>query len=222
MIKLIKLDKPAVLIKHSNKWKAQLLKNLDAGIASTNYLLSRYSDPEIKHKIIEETAGKCAYCESKLLHIHHGDIEHIFPKSLDQSQRYEWNNLTLACEICNQNKSDKDPNLRNILNPYLDEPEKSIIFFGSFAKNVNIKGFCTIKYLELNRSDLISERNDRLLDIESIINKLTDERIPLDMRKAIYQDLITTETNYSKKYAAMVRSAIRCFDIGIPPEVKVL
>lgn len=220
MIKLTKLNKPAVLIKHANKWKARLLQNIKDGKKSTDYLLSRYSDPEIKQKIIEETSGKCAYCESTLLHIHHGDIEHIFPKSLDQSQRYEWNNLTLACEICNQNKSNKDPNLNHILNPYLEDPEKSIVFFGSFAKNINIKGLCTIEYLELNRSDLILERNDRFLDIESILNKLTDDRIPLDMRKAIYQDLITEEANSSKKYASMVRSAIRCFDIAIPFEVK--
>lgn len=220
MIKLTKLDKPAVLIKHANKWKARLLQNIKDGKTSTNYLLSRYSDPEIKQKIIEETDGKCAYCESKLLHIHHGDIEHIFPKSLDQSLRYEWNNLTLACEICNQNKSNKDPNLNYILNPYSDEPEKSIVFLGSLAKSVNTKGFCTVTYLGLNRPDLILERNDRLLDIDSILNKLTDDRIPLDMRKAIYHDLMTVEANNNKKYTSMVRAAIRCFDIAIPLEVK--
>ncbi|MEG8241503.1 HNH endonuclease [Acinetobacter baumannii] len=62
------------------------------------------------------------------MHIHHGDIEHIFPKALDQSKRYEWNNLTLSCEICNQNKSNHDPNLNHILNPYIDNPESSLIF----------------------------------------------------------------------------------------------
>lgn len=220
MIKLTKLNKPAVLIKHANKWKARLLQNIKDGKKSTDYLLSRYSDPEIKKKIIEETSGKCAYCESTLLHIHHGDIEHIFPKSLDQSQRYEWNNLTLACEICNQNKSNRDPFLHHILNPYLDDPEKSIVFFGSFANKVNIKGLCTINYLDLNRLDLLSERKDRYLDIESIVNQLTDDRIPIDIRKAIYQDLITVEAKNDKKYASMVRSAIRCFDIAIPLEVK--
>lgn len=90
MIKIIKKQKPAVLIKNASKWKSQLLDDIKAEKKSTKYLLTRYSHPEIKETLIEETHGKCAYCESKLLHIHHGDIEHIFPKALDQSKRYEW------------------------------------------------------------------------------------------------------------------------------------
>ena len=30
---------------------------------------------------IDETHGKCAYCESKIKHIDYGDIEHILPKN---------------------------------------------------------------------------------------------------------------------------------------------
>ncbi|MEO4175480.1 HNH endonuclease [Acinetobacter pittii] len=221
MIKLTKLDKPTIIIKHAKKWQTKLLENISKGKSSSTYLLTRYSDPEIKQKIIKETSGKCAYCESKLLHTQHGDIEHIYPKSLYQSKRYEWDNLTLACTICNQNKSNKDPNLNSILNPYIDEPEKSIIFAGAIAYHSDIKGSCTITYLDLNRTELIEERNERFKDIETILNKLNDIRLPLDIRQVIYQDLISIEAHNNKKYTSMVRSAIRCFDIAIPSEVKV-
>ncbi|MFW1752627.1 hypothetical protein ACG9Y0_18090, partial [Acinetobacter baumannii] len=68
MIKIIKKQKPAVLIKNASKWKSRLLDDIKAEKKSTKYLLTRYSHPEIKETLIEETHGKCAYCESKLLH----------------------------------------------------------------------------------------------------------------------------------------------------------
>lgn len=220
MIKIIKKQKPAVLIKNASKWKSQLLDDIKAEKKSTKYLLTRYNHPEIKETLIEETHGKCAYCESKLLHIHHGDIEHIFPKALDQSKRYEWNNLTLSCEICNQNKSNHDPNLNHILNPYIDNPESSLIFFGTFAHGMDNKGEATRFLLELNRTALVERRQERLDKIRLIVKELNNTGLPIVARKAIYQDLIENEASHESEYTSMVKLAIRCFDASIPTEVK--
>lgn len=220
MIKISKKQEPTVLIKNSSKWKKQLLANIKVGKKSTKYLLTRYSHPEIKETLVEETNGKCAYCESKLLHIHHGDIEHIFPKTLDQSQRYEWNNLTLSCEICNQNKSNHDPNLNHILNPYINDPEISLIFFGALAKGMDNKGESTRILLELNRTALVERRQERLDKISLIVKELNNTGLPIIARKAIYKDLIENEASDGNEYTSMVKLAIRCFDAGIPTEVK--
>lgn len=220
MINIKKLDEPAVLLKHANKWKFRLLKIINEKKVPTEYLLSRYSHPEIKKKLIEETNGKCAYCESKLLHIQHGDIEHIFPKSLDQSKRYEWNNLTLSCITCNQNKLDKDPNLNNILNPYTDSPEISMIFLGPLIKAADNKGESTRILLDLNRTYLIEKRQERLDKISLIIRDLNNYGLPLVARKAIYKDLIEIEASDSREYSAMVRQIIKCFEPSIPLDVK--
>lgn len=221
MISLNKLHEPTVLLKNASKWKSRLLKIISENKKPTNYLLSRYSDPEIKQKLIEETHGKCAYCESKLLHIHHGDIEHIFPKSLDQSKRYEWKNLTLACEICNQNKSDTDPNLKYILNPYNDNPENSLVYIGHLATGADSKGISTLRILELNRTTLIERRLERLDKINLIVNQLNNTSLPIKIRKAIYLDLINNEASSSSEYTAMVKSAIKCFEQAIHPDIKV-
>lgn len=220
MIRINKLNEPAILLKSAHKWKSRLLQIISEKKTPTDYLLSRYSHPEVKQRLIEETHGKCAYCESKILHIHHGDIEHIFPKSLDQSKRYEWKNLTLSCEICNQNKSNLDPNLNNILNPYTDTPESSLIFFGALAKGAYNKGESTRILLDLNRTALVERRQERLDKIGLIIKDLNNLGLPKPARQAIYKDLVENEASDEREYASMVKLAIKCFEASIPSEIK--
>lgn len=74
-----------------------------------------YSDPSVKGKLKTNFKGKCAYCESKILAVSRGDIEHFRPKGayhnkngqvLNSPGYYwlasEWENLLLACTLCNQ------------------------------------------------------------------------------------------------------------------------
>lgn len=71
-----------------------------------------YSDPKVKESLIELFKGKCAYCESKFLHVYSGDIEHFRPKgkieeASPQKPGYywlaaDWDNLYLSCRNCNQ------------------------------------------------------------------------------------------------------------------------
>ena len=55
----------------------------------------------------------CAFCESKVRHIAHGDVEHFRPKAgYEQGHRfnrngyfweaYRWENLYYSCQTCNQ------------------------------------------------------------------------------------------------------------------------
>jgi uncharacterized protein (TIGR02646 family) len=58
---------------------------------------------------------KCAFCESKVPHIAHGDVEHFRPKAGYRQDpddtlgrpgyywlAYEWSNLLFCCQLCNQ------------------------------------------------------------------------------------------------------------------------
>jgi uncharacterized protein (TIGR02646 family) len=112
MIFLKKGEEPQVLISNGPVWTQKLLQREAAGETPTRTEATHYRHPDIKAALVAETHNKCAYCESKLQHIHHGDVEHIFPKSRDPSRMLKWDNLTLACEVCNQNKSDRDPRVR--------------------------------------------------------------------------------------------------------------
>ena len=66
--------------------------------------------------MIKAQHGKCFLCESKITHISFGDVEHFRPKggsrqTTDEKAMkvpgyfwlaYAWQNLFLACQLCNQ------------------------------------------------------------------------------------------------------------------------
>jgi uncharacterized protein (TIGR02646 family) len=73
---------------------------------------SVYSDSKVKDILIELFKEKCAYCESKFLHVYSGDVEHFRPKGRiadapNPKPGYywlasNWDNLLLSCRNCNQ------------------------------------------------------------------------------------------------------------------------
>lgn len=76
--------------------------------------ISKYQDA--KGYLVQRIGDYCSYCEMQL------DsslaVEHIQPKSLHPEKECEWENLLLACSICNSTKGDADINDNNI-NDYL-------------------------------------------------------------------------------------------------------
>ena len=220
MIKLMKSIEPDILSRNSKKWTGAHLSNIASGVNSSDYLKTRYAHPEIKEQLIKETNGKCAYCESKLLHIHHGDVEHIYPKSLDESKRFLWENLTLSCEICNQNKTNLDPNLNSIQDPYSGNPEEVIIFCGSLVIGSGIKGMSTNTILALNRKQLVEQRQEKLEKILLIFNQICTKALPQAARQAIYNDMIKNETSSDKEYSSMVKNAIQHINNAVPNDIK--
>jgi uncharacterized protein (TIGR02646 family) len=74
-----------------------------------------YAAKSVKKALIKAQRGKCAFCEAKVLHIDHGDVEHFRPKGGVQNAAdeqmllpgyywlaYDWENLFFACAMCNQ------------------------------------------------------------------------------------------------------------------------
>lgn len=63
----------------------------------------------LKPQLRELFHDKCAFCESPVNAVSHGDIENFRPKSIYWWLTYEWNNLYFACQICNSTKRDIFP-----------------------------------------------------------------------------------------------------------------
>ena len=138
MIPLNKIPEPQILTNNKTKWTKEYLSALKKEIPMTNTIRNRYKRKEIKEALIKETSGKCAYCESKLLHISYGDIEHILPKSKYPELYVEWTNLTLSCELCNRNgKNDYYDKENPLLNPYIDNPYEHLLAYGPIMMNHN-------------------------------------------------------------------------------------
>lgn len=58
----------------------------------------------------KESNNKCAYCETPVATVAHGDVEHFRPKSVYWWLAYCYDNYSFSCQICNQiYKKDKFP-----------------------------------------------------------------------------------------------------------------
>jgi uncharacterized protein (TIGR02646 family) len=212
VIKLQKQPEPDILRIHGVQWLKTLEDKIAAGEKPTDSEKSRYRHPDIKSALKTETSGKCAYCESKLLHIAFGDVEHISPKSEKLAHTFQWENLTLACDVCNTYKS----NAPSLVDPYVDEPSEFFRFLGPMVYAIpgQAKGVTTVIQLRLNRPELVENRSKRLEAISSIIltiNQTADQSI----KAVLINDLMHNETADGVEYAAFVRSFIDAVGLNL-------
>jgi len=110
-----KVKVPDILIDETKKGKKETKKNTQFANDGEWEKLSHaaYSETDVKDALIELFKGKCAYCESRFLHVYSGDVEHFRPKgeieeaAPNKKPGYywlaaEWTNLLLSCRNCNQ------------------------------------------------------------------------------------------------------------------------
>lgn len=218
MIKLTKIEEPDILKENALKWTVEYLDCITNDIKPTSTIKYRYRDKSIKEQILKETHGKCVYCESKISHVCPGDIEHILPKNKDaRPDLYvKWDNLTLACEVCNRDyKKDYFNEQDPLINPYEDNPEEHLIAGGPFLYNMpgDRKGYITIKILGLNRTTLIERRKERIESISSLLEKWISEQNPYI--KSILKEQIIKEASSDSEYSFIIKSHLKSLGIVI-------
>lgn len=205
MIRLAKVSEPAILVDNSADWLEALTDKIASGKVILAVEKSRYRHRDIKSALIEETHGKCAYCETKFLHTDFGDIEHIVPKSLHIDKTFEWSNLTLACGKCNTSKGDEE----FIVNPYVDDPATYFNFIGPMICGISsdLKAINTERRLQLNRAELVERRSARLKAISDqliLIAQAQNDAI----RDTLERDLVLNEMQDHSEFSAFVRSFV--------------
>lgn len=209
MIRLSKLPKPQLLVDNEAEWTQTLLDYYTRGDTPPGSLAKKYREPDIKAVLVQETHDKCVYCEAKISHSQHGDVEHIKPKSKFREQTYSWENLTLVCAVCNGKKSDYYDLARPILNPYIDDPEQHFDTEGSlvFGLDSSISGKTTELKLDLNRNDLVLRRGERLKGLMSLVQRYESESDP--NKRAVLQDELKYECEKKKEYSFVVEKMLR-------------
>lgn len=216
MISLEKKEKPLILIDKEESWKQELMTFVRDNKPIPKSVSNKYSHPEIKSKLLEETNHKCAYCESKITAIDYGDIEHIEPKKKVPQKTFEWNNLTIACGKCNQNKGEYyNPHL-SLINPYIENPEEEFVFLGPYISPRTPRAEITVKQLKLDRVELYERRTSYIDMIQPLINLYLRTK-DLELKKLTFHDLL----NYTKsnmEYSAMMKSVLST--IKRPEEVN--
>ena len=205
MIRLNKLAKPLPLADNADNWTQQYLEHVHNDTRPPDSLKYKYRHTVVKDTIKLETCDKCAYCESKVTHAYPGDVEHILPRSKCPELVFAWENLTLACQACNNPKSDyHDPNAP-LINPYTDDPESHLTFYGPMCAHfaADSKGQLTRHTLRLNRSALVDRRMDRLRQIEPLADRYTEHQgTPLGQ---VLKEELRREAAPDKQYSAMVK-----------------
>jgi uncharacterized protein (TIGR02646 family) len=116
MIRVAKPDQaPRILLERGQRTTEANCSAFDGGQRAFAFDSSIYGHKSVKEALKEAQNDKCAFCESKVGHIAHGDVEHYRPKGgvrqnpsdpLDQPAyfwlAYIWENLFFACQLCNQ------------------------------------------------------------------------------------------------------------------------
>lgn len=205
MIKIDKVDEPEILKHNSQQWTRDYIDYKNGKPGFTKSTENKYRQVEIKSTLITETSGKCIYCESKILDISDGDIEHILPKSKRWDLCFEWNNLTLACRKCNRAKLDYyNPSLY-LINPYIDDPKMHFHFAGSLMIALTDRGKLTLEKVDLNRIDLLESRMrylERVEPITMLIGQQTGE-----LKEILFQDL-QTYIEKEKEFSGMMEEYV--------------
>ncbi|HZX15403.1 MAG TPA: HNH endonuclease [Pseudomonas sp.] len=197
MIKLKKSAIPDVLKDNAAKWTTAVLEKLKQSIELAKSEKNKYNHPSIKEALVKETNGKCAYCESKILHITYGDIEHITPKKIRPELWFDWDNLTLACDICNTKKSSKE----HILDPYENDPADRLLFIGPTiwpAPGDEISKY-TIEELALNREALTEKRQEKIEYLMLMLDVIAKTNHPqlVETLKSDFKSELTDEKEFS-------------------------
>ena len=210
MINLKKLDKPQILVDHAKEWTDEYLGYIARGEAVPDNVKYRYRHKDIKKQLIKETHGKCAYCESDVLHISPGDVEHILPKNKDAHPELyvEWDNLTFACEVCNREyKKDYNDDSDPLLNPYKDDVDSELVGLGPLIcpRSGSRKGQLTIDIIGLNRAELLERRLEAIDRLSGAVSQYCREKNKT--HKKILLDTIQEQFAEDKEFSFVLRSA---------------
>ena len=208
MIKLHKGAEPGILARNASRWTSTVIDSIDAGRSPTRSERNRYNHADIKQSLLAETHSKCAYCESKLRHVTYGDVEHVVPKSDDPRKWFDWHNLTIACDVCNTNKSKSPVDENSFIDPYDVDPEEHFWQLGSMicARPGCDAAALTERLMDLNRAELVERRSERIKSLMRLLDSVmrcTDPRL----RTLLWEEL-ALECRSHNEYAALARSIV--------------
>jgi uncharacterized protein (TIGR02646 family) len=119
LIRVVKPDSPPKILRDENSRGPRATRKLerayDQGERDFEFDSGIYAAKSVKNALIKAQHGKCCFCESRVLHVDYGDVEHFRPKGGFRQKEsdalskpgyywlaYDWSNLFLSCALCNQ------------------------------------------------------------------------------------------------------------------------
>ena len=198
MIGLNKVTEPQVLVDNGASWTAEYVKWCGNHVGPEP---RRYAHPDIRSALELETSSKCAYCEGRINDVAFTHIEHKLPKRKNPTLVCDWKNLTIACPRCNTRKSDYDEPECLLLDPYLDEVERLVVFLGPMALgHGGPRSRATVRVLGLNRPPLLHERKEAIERLDGLLDSVKNAAGHRNVVIALWLDIdeiISAEAEYA-------------------------
>lgn len=208
MIRLTKGAKPQVLTDNAAQWTRELLASIHNNDGTYGEVLKEYNKPAIKDALEAETHGKCMYCEGRIKALGYNHIEHIKPKDRTKFPEltFEWENLGVACNVCNLNKGEEFDVGLPYINPYIEDPADHFVASGAFVFHSpnGARGKLTEIKIQLNRKALLETRGDALLGLQRLVSDYHAERHPV-MKEAL-RDQIWRECGRDKQFSFVLKA----------------
>lgn len=128
-------DIPRSLLSEETHQRRQELINQKKYIRTEHYNKC-YRASDIKEKLKTIHHGKCIYCEQIIEHFH---VEHYRPKSIYYWLAFSWDNLLLACPVCNQKKLDNFPleGIQSLTPPFFTNKKDIARKFNNLSSELN-------------------------------------------------------------------------------------
>ncbi len=248
MIQIMKhsVPVPAILTCRGIVEKADLCSAFKTGKITFEFNSDIYGHSDVKSSLKIVQSGKCCFCEAKIDHISFGDVEHFRPKAgwVQEKEKinqpgyywlaYEWGNLFLSCQLCNQrHKKNFFPLADNtkralshehdisaespvFIKPDVENPEKFIEFREEipFPVEDNERGQQTICRLGLDREALNENRRSKLFPIRILYDLAKDipettleiKQKAINQIKKIASEYTADDAEYSAMFRAFFRS----------------
>lgn len=187
MIRLYQGTQPQILVDNAEVWTEKYREWCEnpVGMEPKNY-----THPEIRQALELETNSKCAYCEGRIRDVAYTNIEHKLPKRKHPKLVCTWENLTIACPRCNTNKGDYDIPECRLLDPYVDDVEEDVVFYGPLAlSRGGARARATITRLDLNRMDLLFARGEAITSLDKLLDLVERARDELDVLQSLWLEI---------------------------------
>jgi len=202
-----RLSEPDILVRKKNDWTRKFI-----ACGNKRPDNSKYGHNEIKTTLFTMSHNKCYYCEG-LLKGEMKEIDHFIEVSENKHLAFEWTNLFLSCDNCNN----KIPNLSipvsDVLNPCEetdDEIEKHICFDYEQITFLTDKGDNTIKkfrlsterldYLRMKQLQIFTEK---LIAIQNSMNQ--DGRKMSETEKESLKRFAKADNRFSLMFAKYLK-----------------
>jgi uncharacterized protein (TIGR02646 family) len=169
-----RFPEPEILVRKKTEWTNNFLASDKRRPDS-----SKYAHPNIKAYLNSMSYHKCFYCETKLKGIP-SEVDHCIEVKVDKNQAFEWGNLYLCCDNCNNKIPHDTISIHAALNPCSDSDDKireHLTFNDELIVALSPLGLQTIQKYRLDTELLDHRRLKQIHNFQKVYLAVKDKQI---------------------------------------------